>query len=164
MNYSEIIDALEKASAFDLYRLQAALNNMMDDPKRILEVKMGLRLGQEIEYFDATANRIEAAIVEKIKQTRVNVKNLRDGKRWGIHMCAINIRGSDTGIALTKTEGLSKNEIGVGDLVGFVDNNGQEQHGKVVRLNSKTATVESEDRGWRVSYSLLHKVIEHIEA
>lgn len=161
MNYSDIIQALDKASAFDLYRLQTALDNMLDDPGRLIEVKKALRLGMEIEYYDAAANRVELAIVEKIKQTKAIVKNLRDGKRWQIHLCSINVRGSDTNIALTNNTGLSKNELRVGDVVGFVDNNGVEQHGIAVRLNQKTVTVEAENRGWRVSYSLLYKVIEH---
>lgn len=164
MNYSEIIEALETASAFDLYRLQRALDNMIDHPKRLMEVKAALRLGQDIEYYDAAANRIERAIVEKIKQTKAIVRNLRDGNRWEVHLSSINVRGVDTNIALTKTEGLSKNELSVGDTVGFVDNHGQEQHGTVVRLNQKTVTVETKDKGWRVSYTLLYKVLEHESA
>lgn len=160
MNYSEIIEALENASAFDLYRLQTALDNMIDDPKRILEVKMAVRAGLEIEYFDAAANRVEKAIVEKIKQTKAIVRNLRDGKRWQVHLSSINVRESASNITLKNTEGLSKNELSLGETVGFIDNNGQQQCGTVVRLNQKTVTIEAEDRGWRVSYALLHKVIE----
>jgi len=66
VNYSDIIQALDEASAFDLYRLRTALDNMIDDPKRLIEVKKALRLGMEIEYYDAAANRVEPAIVEKI--------------------------------------------------------------------------------------------------
>ncbi|TVZ37839.1 hypothetical protein P886_2185 [Alteromonadaceae bacterium 2753L.S.0a.02] len=161
MNYSDIIQALNEASAFDLYRLQTALDNMIDDPKRLIEVKKALRLGMEIEYYDAAANRVEPAIVEKVKQTKAVVKNLRDGKRWQIHLCSINVRGSDTDITLANSTGLSKNELSIGDTVGFVDKNGVEQHGIAVRLNPKTVTVEADQCGWRVSYALLYKVIEH---
>lgn len=161
MNYSDIIQALDEASAFDLYRLRTALDNMIDDPNRLIEVKKALRLGMEIEYCDAAGNRVEPAIVEKINQTKAIVKNFRDGKRWQIHLCSINVRGSDTNIALTNNTGLSKNELSVGDTVGFIDKNGVEQHGIAVRLNQKTVTIEAGNRGWRVSYALLYKVIEH---
>jgi len=160
MNYSEILLALDKASAFDLYRLQMAIDNMIDEPKRMIEIKMALRLGQEIEHYDASSNRMEPAIVEKIKQTKAVVKNLRDGKRWQIPLCAINLQGIDTDIVHPQTEGLSKNELSVGDIVGFIDRSGAEQHGRIVRLNQKTVTIESDHKGWRVSYALLHKVIE----
>ena len=160
MNYSDILHALDKASAFDLYRLQMAIDNMIDDPKRIIEIKMALRLGQQIEHYDASSNRMEPAIVEKIKQTKAVVKNLNDGKRWQIPLCAINLQCRNTDIVQSQTEGLGKNELNVGDIVGFIDRSGTEQHGRVVRLNQKTATIESDNRGWRVSYELLHKVID----
>ena len=67
-----------------------------------------------VEYYDTTANRAEPAVVEKIKQTQAVVKNLRDGKRWQISLCAINVGGSDTTIALKQARGLSKNELSVG--------------------------------------------------
>jgi len=41
MNYSDIIEALEQASAFDLYRLQSALDNIIHDPKRVMAVNEG---------------------------------------------------------------------------------------------------------------------------
>lgn len=160
MNYSEILEALDKASAFDLYRLQTAIDNLMDDPRRIIEIKKALRLGQEIEYYDASTNRMEAAIIEKIKQTKVVIKNLSDGKHWQIPLYMINIRGGDTTITRSQGDGLSKNELSVGEIVGFTDRSGIEQHGRVVRLNQKTVTIKSERQGWRVPYSLLHKVID----
>ena len=160
MNYADIIQALDHASAFDLYRLQRAIDHLIDEPKRMIEIKKTLRLGQEIDYYDASANRIESAIVENIKQTKAVVQNLRDGKRWQIPLCAINIRGTDTRIVQPDVEGLTKNELSIGDSVGFVDRAGVEQHGRVVRLNQKTATMESPDKRWRVSYSLLYKVID----
>ena len=137
---------------------------MIHGPKRLMAVKMSLHVGQSIEYYDATANRVEPAIVEKIKQTQAIVKNLRDGKRWQIPLCAINVGGSDTAIGLKPAKGLSKNALSVRDVVGFNANQGVEQHGRVVRLNQKTATIEAGDQGWRVSYALLHKVIEHDQA
>ena len=160
MNYSDIIKALEQASAFDLYRLTVAIDTMIDDPQRILAIKMALRLGQEIEYYDASANRQQRAIIEKIQSTKVVVRHLNDGRCWKIPLCAINLQGVDTQIVHSQREGLSKNELSVGDIVGFVDRSGIEQYGKVIRLNQKTATIESDDQGWRVSYALLYKVID----
>lgn len=161
MNYAEIIQALDNASAFDLYRLHRALDNMIDDPKRIIEIKIALRLGQKIQFYDASTNRLHNAIVEQIKLTKAVVKKLDDGRRWNIPLCAINLRGSDVSITMEKPAGLSKNELQVGDVVGFVDRAGIEQHGTVIRLNQKTASIESGKHGWRVSYALLHTVIDH---
>lgn len=161
MNYSELIQLLDKASAFDLYRLRTALDNMIDDPKRLIEVKAALRLGQQVQYYDAGENKIHNVIVERIKLTRVVVRHCDNNKRWDIPLCAINVYGGDITISEQQKPGLTKNELQVGETVGFVDQTGIEHSGKVIRLNQKTVTIDDRGMGsWRVSYSLLHKVIE----
>ncbi len=35
MNYSDIINALEQASGFDLFRLQGAIGHLLGDPQRV---------------------------------------------------------------------------------------------------------------------------------
>ncbi|WP_075185100.1 hypothetical protein [Teredinibacter haidensis] len=141
MNYADIIQALDHASASDLYRLQRAIEHLIYESKRMIEIKKALLLGQMIDYYEASANRIEPAIVENIKETKAVMKNLRDGKRWQIPLCAINIRGTDTRIVQPEVEGLKKYELSIGDSVGFVDRAGMKKHGCVVRLNQKKATI-----------------------
>lgn len=160
MNYSELVELLNRASAFDLYRLRTAIDSMIDDPRRIIEVKASLRLGQEVTYFEGSTNSVHEGVVESIKKTRVVVRDKLDGKRWSIPLCAINIRDVDVTIQQTHRHGLTKNELAIGDRVGFIDKSGIERSGEVVRLNQKTVTVESETGGWRVAYQLLHKVID----
>jgi len=160
MDYSEIIRVLDKASAFDLYRLRTALDHMIDDPRRIIDIKARLRLGQTVQYFEANSNQVVEAIVEQIKQTRAVVKDTRDGRRWSIPLCAINIHHSDVRINQPQPQGLSKAEIQVGDRVGFIDQSHIERIATVIRLNQKTVTLESEEGSWRVSYPLLHKVVD----
>jgi len=84
MNYSEILEELNNASLFELYRLEQAIRRSLDDPVRIRKIKDSLEVGQDIEYFEADENRlIEARIVE-LKRTRALVKNRHDGKLWNI--------------------------------------------------------------------------------
>lgn len=59
-----------------------------------------------------------------------------------------------------KQKGLSRTEICIGDVVGFLDSDNVEQYGKVIRLNQKTVTLEGRNMGWRVPYSYLFKVHE----
>jgi len=163
MNYSEIVSALDHATGFDLFRLQSAIRLMLDDPKRIIEVKKVIQIGGTVEYFEASENRIIPARVLKFQRTRVDVKNLEDGVQWSIPYYAINIHKVDTSIIeRRKKQGLGRTEISVGETVGFVDRENREQYGTVVRLNQKTVTIENENKGWRVPYSLLFKV--HDEA
>lgn len=160
MNYSDIIQALETATAFDLYRLSKAIENMMEDPIRLLEVKASLRVGETIEYYEPTENRLIPAKLNKIRQTKVEVTNIEDGKNWVIPLYMINVQKTDIGIQKAARGTLTKNELQVGDTVGFVSKHGKELHGNVIRLNPKSVTIQTPEGQWRVAYSLLHKVID----
>jgi hypothetical protein len=43
MDYELIVSALQKASAFDLYRLQSAIGHLLDDPLLLNAIKRQLR-------------------------------------------------------------------------------------------------------------------------
>jgi hypothetical protein len=161
MDYSAILNELDQATGFDLFRLQAAIDRMLDDPARIGELKRLVRVGDEVDYFDPAENRLVPARVLKCGRTRVDVVNLDDGKRWRILYCAINIFEEDVAIAEGRRErGVGRNELSVGDTVGFVDANGALRCGNVVRLNRNTVTLDCRGSKWRVAYSLLSHVID----
>jgi len=162
MDYSEIVEELQKASLFDLHRLQVAINRLLENPDRIEEIKRQLRPGQEITYFDATENREIEAIVVKLKRTRVLVEHKRDQQRWNIPLYYVNLERVDTEIKVPSGKvGLDKSQLKVGDRVGFRDKQNNDLYGEVIRLNPKTATIRLEDNTqWRVSYKLLYSVIE----
>lgn len=160
MNYSEIIDVLDNATGFDLFRLKVAIEKMLDDPKRMVELKRRLRIGQEIEYFDPGQNRAIKAILLKFKRTNVAVRNVDDGARWNVPYYFININQIDTDISRAGSKpGLDRNEVKVGDKVGFMDGNNIERYGDIIRLNQKTVTLYCDGGQWRVSYSFLFKII-----
>lgn len=160
MNYSEIVNALNNATGFDLFRIKVAIEKMLDDPVRILEVKKSLRKGQQIQYFEPNENTVVEAIILEFKRTRVLVKNIEDGARWIIPYYYVNIGMVDTGITKSSgRNGLDRNEVKVGDRIGFVDRENNDRYGEVVRLNQKTVTLNCDGEKWRVSYSLLFKII-----
>jgi len=159
MNYSEIINALNNASGFDLFRIKSAIERMLDDPKCIAEIKQHLRINQEIQYFDPAENRIINATITAFKRTRVAVQHIEDKARWNIPYYYINLDKINTDItSLHKETGLQRNEVKVGDKVGFLDKNNIEQYGDVIRLNPKTVTINCRTGQWRVAYSFLFKV------
>ena len=98
MDYSKILQELEEASLFDLYRLSVAIDDELSNSQKIGKVKQSLVIGQEISWFDSSANRSERAIVEKFTTTRCDVKNISDAKRWRIEYASINIDDVDTSI------------------------------------------------------------------
>ena len=157
VDYSEIIKEIDQASGFDLYRLRAAIDRMLDDPKRIREVKRHIHPGEEVEYFEPLENRVIKARLLKFQRTQVIVETLQDQKQWSIPYFALNIHRQDVTIEGKTQEGLGRNEVSVEDCVGFIDRDGYERSGKVIRLNQKTVTLECEKGMWRVAYELLFK-------
>jgi hypothetical protein len=159
MNYSQLLDELNKASLFEFYRLQQAIRRSLDDPARIRQIKDSLRVGQDIEYFEAEENRlIEARIVE-LNRTRVLVKNRHDGKLWNIPFYFINLDRADVAIS-NPTGKLDRNSLKIGDKVAFKDRKGNELFGEVIKLNPKTAGVLVGTTRWKVGYGLLSSIIE----
>jgi hypothetical protein len=160
MNFSETIATLNKASAFDLYRLRAAIDRVLDQPGWMDAVRSRLRIGQAIEYFDPQANRPHSGQVLELRRKQAVVLNLATQKRWLISYAAVNLDGADVGIREKPKQGLGRNEVAVGDIVGFLDRDHQQRSGRIIRLNDKTVTLHCGRQQWRVSYSLLHRVVD----
>ena len=161
MNYAQVLDALNNASLFDLYRLNVAIDQQLQDPRRLQAVKSQLRVGQTVDYFDARDNRNVRARVVKLQRTNVNVVDLHDGKPWRVPYYMINLQQVDTRLPEPADRpGLSRQALSVGDWVGFVDKHGVEHAGHVEKLNPKTASLRCPDGRWRVAYSLLFRVLD----
>jgi hypothetical protein len=47
----DILDSLRQAPSAELYRLYLTIGKMLDDPRRILEVRQRLHLGMEVSYI-----------------------------------------------------------------------------------------------------------------
>ena len=159
MNYSKILDELNNASLFELYRLSEAIRRNLEDPVRIRSIKDSLKIGQTIEYFDAEENRSSEAIIMELKRTRLLVKNQHDGKLWDIPYYYVNLDHSHTAISNSAGK-LDRNSLKVGDKVAFKDKKGNELFGEVIKLNQKTAGVLVGTARWKVGYSLLSLIIE----
>lgn len=82
------------------------------------------------------------------------------GQRWLIPYAAINPDGADVDIREKPRQGLGRNELAIGDRVGFVGRDHQERSGCVIRLNDKTVTLDCAGQQWRVAYSLPYRVVD----
>jgi len=162
MDYSTVMSELDDASLFDLYRLNVAIRKELDDPRRIEEVKRKIKEGDIISYFEDSENRLIQAEVIELKRTRVLVRNKHDMKRWTIPFYTVNVEDVATDITHpTTTKGMNRNEIRIGDLVGFRSKSNKNVRGKVMRINPKTVTLFVEpNQKWRVSYSMLYPIID----
>ena len=161
INYSHILDQLKDASAFELYRLRSAIDVMVEEPNRCMEVMTTLNEGQEIEYFHSTENRMIPARVVKLKRKQVSVEHLEDNERWNIPCYMINFDRKDTRIVQSKSAvGMSRNELAVGDCVGFRGRNQKEEIGQIAKLNPKMAVVQTKEAKWRVRYDAIYPIFD----
>jgi len=160
MNFSETIATLNSASAFELFRLRAAIDRVLDQPGWMDAVRSRLCVGQTIQYFDAAANRSQQGQVLELRRKQAVVLDIATQKRWLISYAAINLDGADVEIREKPRQGLGRNEVATGDVVGFMDRNQQQRSGRILRLNDKTVTLMCGQQQWRVAYGLLHRVVD----
>lgn len=159
MEYSKILEELDKASLFELYRLNQAIWKQLEDPNRNQLVKRQLRIGQDITYFEADENRLIEATIIDVKRTRASVRNKHDGRIWNIPFYHINIDKTDTDIKPSQNK-VDRNSLKIGDTVCFTDKQGDEIFGQVTKLNPKTAGVLVGNVRWRVAYGFLSSVLD----
>lgn len=159
MNYELIVSELQKASAFDLYRLQSAIGHLLDDPARLNSIKHQLRPGMEITYFEPQENRLIPAQVLEIRRTRVAIQELGTRKRWTVPLYMINIEDTNTDIP-PKSNQVDRLSLKIGDQVGFTARDGDELFGIVTKLNPKRAKIQTGQGVWAVPYSMLFTVID----
>lgn len=164
MNFSTLLDTLNQASGFELYRLRAAIDRVLADPKWTLAVRAQLHIGQEVEYFDARANRLCPGQILEFRSKEVLVRQIDTGQHWLLAYTAINVNRIDVGIREKSQHGLSRHEVAIGDTVGFLDQEHRQRSGQVVRLNDKSVTLLSDGQKWRVAYALLHRVLNQDSA
>jgi len=90
MNFSDVLKALNQASAFELYRMRAAIDRVLDEPRWLLAIQFRLQIGQPIEYFDAQANSPRRGQLLELRRKQAVILDKGDGKRWLISYAAIN--------------------------------------------------------------------------
>lgn len=159
MDYNLILSELQQASMFDLFRLHAAIGNLLDDPARLSAIKRTLKPGMEITYFHERGNRLIPARLHEVRKTRAVVQDLETGKRWTIPLYTINLENRDTGIT-PKQQGVDRLSLRIGDTAGFTGREGQELFGTIIKLNPKRAKIQTGDGIWAVPYSMLFTVID----
>lgn len=160
MNFKEIITTLQSASAYELYRLRAAINNEIENPDRIKKMRQRFAVGDNVAYFDEESNRLIEALVLEKNPKKVRVKNHYDQGIWNIPYYMLNLEKQESDISANYREKLSKNHFKVGDLVGF-NHDGKEYTGTITKLNHKTVSLMTiENKGWLVGYSFLFKIFE----
>ena len=162
MDFAALWAALENASLFDLWRLNATVGRALEDPRKNEDLRAKLRIDQAVRYFDARQNREIGGRIVEIKRHRALIRNDHDQKLWNIPFYMINLQGVAMDVPFSPDhQKVRRESLRVGDSVGYKSRTHRVVYGVVEKLNPKTATVRLTDgQQWNVSYSLLFNVLD----
>lgn len=163
MNIS--LDKLRLVPSADLYRLYLSVGALLEDPRRILEVRRHLHLGVEVTYVgDDPLGPMRQGRVIELRPTQAVIKDIASGRHRLVPYVAI-VPGASSEppeASMAVLPKMGRDQFSIGDTVGFTDKYLHERFGTVVRLNQKTASIDCHDGEghWRVSYGLLRRVVD----
>lgn len=162
MDFTNLLNELKGASLFELYRLNAAIYNELENPKRIMAVKQKLNVGMQVSYFEGVQNKSIPATLLKVNPKNAVILCHETKKRYAVSYHMLNIDDVDTNIYEdSNKEDLTANNLKVGDSVGFKSKGGENVVGLIKKLNQKTVSlVTKSGMNWRVAYCFLHRVYD----
>src|SRR5258707_13622131 len=86
----DILDSLRQAPSAELYRLYLAIGKMLDDPRRIIEIRQRMHLGMAVNYIgDNPLGPPEKGTIVELRQTKAVVQDSATRRRWGVLYAAI---------------------------------------------------------------------------
>lgn len=159
---SRLLDALRNAPSLDLYELSLALNQMLADPRRILDVRRHLHLGAQVMYFDHRRGTLAPGRVLQLQATSATVQDATTHTQWKLPYAAIV---ADPALRAEQAAAVPPRHVDafsfkLGDTVSFTDKHLRERVGTVTRINAKSCSLLCDGEQWRVSPGLLRKIID----
>jgi hypothetical protein len=162
------IEYLPMATSSELYQLSWVIEQLLADPRRIVQARSDLHLGRPVHYFNWPDGKLHAARVVSMKDSRVTLIDEQSKRHISVPYAAITAQtapGANVGDAaqgnLTPPPEIGqRKDFQVGQHVSFTDRDLQGRVGVIVRINQQTATVASDGQSWRVSFALLRHVVE----
>ena len=167
------IEDLPMATSAELYQLSWVIEQLMADPRRIVQARSQLHMGQVVQYWDWGTGKLRAARIVAMKDRQATLVDEQSKERLSVLYAAIvpaeeQPRASDArstsaapAAALRPPPEINRKEdFRVGQRVSFVDQGLKRQVGEIKRLNQRTATVHCDGRAWRVGFGLLQHVAD----
>lgn len=174
-----LVANLPQASSLDLYRLAYLSRALYSEPHRILAIRKELHVGKTVQYFDSNHGTNHSGRVIALRDRDFSLEDRDRNLRFkSLPYAAIDVVatesqspsashepptfGKDQPPNIPKTKRPTKSDFSVGGRVSFINREGHLLIGVIVRMNQKTATVLLDLTGgqWRVSYSLLHHLVD----
>jgi hypothetical protein len=162
---SRLLEALQHASNLQLFELNALIERMLADPKRILPMRKDLHLGQTVRFMDWRDGQMRTGKVVELKDRQLTIHE--DGTRssWTLPYAAVEPPRSQAKPVSPPeppiTPRATRNDFRCGEKVAFEDKHLNTVMGTIVRINQRTATIDPGDgTTWRVAFALLRHVVD----
>jgi hypothetical protein len=139
---------------------------MLADPRRIIAVRTNLCLGQTVRFLDWQAGQMRNGKVVAMKDSKVTLHEEGTRREWTLPYVAIEPPASTAARPTVEpaeplVQRPGRNDFRCGDKVSFEDRYMATQVGEIVRINQRTATIDTGDgQSWRVSFGLLRHVLD----
>jgi hypothetical protein len=157
------LEALTHASSIELYQLSAALDRLMLDPRRIVQIRKDLHLGQTIRFVDARTGQLHGGQVLAMQDTTLVVREAGTKRQLKLPYVAIEPPTAQEGTAAPAPlpRRPARDDFRCGEKVSFEDRHLNTVVGTIVRINQRTATIDPGDgTSWRVGFALLRHVVD----
>ena len=164
-----LLDLLGQASNRQLLMLHAVIDRMLADPRRIIEIRRHLHLGQTVQFLDWQHGVMLKGRVIALHEQQVELREIGARRPWKLPYTAVELldepsKRNEEPPAPAAPAGpprSTRNDFRRGDKVAFEDKYLQTVVGTIVRINQRTATVDPGDgTTWRVGFALLRPVVD----
>lgn len=163
----KLLEALGRASSLELFQLQAIIERMLADPKRIIAVRANMHLGQTVRFLDWRDGQMRSGKVLQMRDTQAVLRESSTHRQWKLPYAAIEPPASGSppaqpAASQPQAAPLPRREdFRCGDKVAFEDKYLNTVVGTIVRINQRTASIDPGDgTTWRVGFALLRRVID----
>lgn len=169
----KLIEELPMATSAELYQLSWVIEQLLADPRRIVQVRAQLHTGQPVQYLHWADGKLRSARVIGMHGDHVAIQDAGYSKPFKVHYAAIltepTAASSERGptpadVERTKPtpppEVAARADFRIGNRVTFIDKNLQHRVGLIVRVNQHTATLDCDGQKWRVAFELLRHLVD----
>lgn len=161
-----LLEALQQASNLQLFQLNAVIERMLADPKRIVQVRKELHLGQTVRFMDWRDGRMRTGKIIAMKDTQLTVHEEGTRSSWTVPYTAVEPPTPGSPRPAPPPEPpppprAGRNDFRCGEKVAFEDKHLNTIVGTIVRINQRTASIDPGDgTTWRVGFALLRHVVD----
>jgi hypothetical protein len=162
-----LVRNLPQAESHDLYRLGHAIRALYSEPRRILAIRSMLHTGIVVRFFDTNDGAYRNGRIVALRDRDMTIDEIgRNLRHTHVPYVAVDFSTAtepEPEIVDVPKPGVkrpTRDDFHSGDMVTFEDRYLMPVVGKIIRMNQKTATVQSENGEWRVSFGLLRHVVD----